>query len=248
MRILWSVLVWTAIAAITAVYAIVVILSALLFFPVDRNLRIAQLGATLWAHSCFLANPRWRLEVRGRDNLKKAGPAVICSNHTSQVDILAISALHGNWRWVSKREIFYFPFLGWAMWAIGTPSVKRGDKESGQKMLAHCRRWLDRGVSILIFPEGRRTDTGELQPFKPGAFKLALEASRPVVPIVIVGASEALPKKGFDVSRPAKVVVSVLPAIDSTPWKEAFDVDGFAAHVRSKMTEELGRSQDLFVA
>lgn len=244
MRFLWSVLVWLAILSITVVCAILVLVSVALLWPFDRNLRVGQLFATLWAHLCFLANPRWKLEVRGRDTFKRAGTAVLCANHTSQVDILAISSLHGQWRWVSKREMFFFPFLGWAMWAIGTPSVRRGDKESGQKMLAHCRRWLDRGVSILIFPEGTRSKDGELQSFKPGAFKLALEAGRPIVPLVVVGASDALPKRGADMSRRARVVVSVLEAIDPAPWKEAFDVEGLAAHVRSKMADEISKLRD----
>jgi 1-acyl-sn-glycerol-3-phosphate acyltransferase len=244
MRILWSVLVWLAFITITVVCAVLVLLSVALLWPFDRNLRVGQFFATVWAHGCFKANPRWSLEVRGRERFRAAGTAVLCANHTSQVDILSVSALHGQWRWVSKREMFFFPFLGWAMWAIGTPSVKRGDKESGQKMLAHCRRWLDRGVSILIFPEGTRSPTGDLQAFKPGAFKLALESGRPVLPIVVFGADQALPKKGADLSRRAHVIVSVLAAIDTAPFKESFDVEGLSSHVRAKMADELYKLRD----
>lgn len=244
MRFLWSIGVWVAIALITVVCGVFVCVSTPLVWPFDRTLWIPQRGATIWGHLCFLANPRWSLEVRGRENLARAGPCVLCANHASQVDILAISALHGQWRWVSKSTVFWFPFLGWAMKAIGTPSVRRGDKESGQKMLAHCRRWLERGVSILIFPEGTRSQDGELQPFKPGAFKLALESGRPVLPVVVFGSRDALPKKGIDVSRRARVLVSVLEPIAVEPWRAAFDVEGLSAHVRAKMGEELAKLRE----
>src|SRR5581483_12147340 len=126
-----------------------VIATAFVCWPFDATLRLAQRGSTLWAASGFRLNPRWQLELVNRERLAKAGACIICVNHQSQADILALSNLHGSWRWVSKVEIFRIPFLGWAMKAIGTPGVRRGDKESGQKMLEHCRVWLDRGVSIL---------------------------------------------------------------------------------------------------
>ncbi len=240
MRFLWSIWVWLELSLLTIVMGALVMLAALLLWPVDRNQRVAQLGATLWGHLCFLANPRWKLELRGKERLARAGACVLSANHTSQVDILAISALHGNWRWVSKREIFRIPFLGWAMKLIGTPSVRRGDKESGQKVLAHCRRWLDRGVSILMFPEGTRSEDGALQPFKPGAFKLALEAGRPVLPVVVVGAADALPKKGADMSRRASVVVSVLEPVAPA----GLDVQALSDQVHARMREEIARLRE----
>jgi 1-acyl-sn-glycerol-3-phosphate acyltransferase len=240
MRFLWSMWVWLELSLLTIAFGLLVMLAAVLLWPFDQNQRTAQLAATAWGHLCFLANPRWKLEVRGKENLARAGPCVLSANHTSQVDILAISALHGQWRWVSKREVFWIPFLGWAMKLIGTPSVKRGDKESGQRMLAHCRRWLDRGVSILMFPEGTRTQDGSLLPFKPGAFKLALEAGRPVVPVVVVGAADALPKKGADMSRPAHVVVSVLEPVGP----DGFSIQGLADAVHARMRDELTRLRE----
>jgi len=239
LRVLWSLIVWTEIAVATVVAGTFTVLAATLLRPIDPNRRIGQLASTAWGHACFLANPLWKLEIKGRERMKKAGPVVICANHSSQVDILAISALHGQWRWVSKSEMFWFPFLGWGMKAIGSPFVRRGDKESGKKMLEHCRWWLDRGVSILIFPEGTRTEDGALQPFKPGAFKLALESGRPVLPVVVKGSADALPKKSIDMSHRARVVVSVLEPVDVTPWRSALDVDGLAAHVRAAMENAL---------
>jgi 1-acyl-sn-glycerol-3-phosphate acyltransferase len=166
---------------------------------------------------------------------------VICVNHQSQVDILALSNLHGSWRWVSKVEIFRIPFLGWAMKSIGTPGVKRGDKASGQKMLEQCRVWLDRGVSILMFPEGTRSDDGSLLPFKPGAFKLALETGRPVLPIALDGTRFCLPKHSGDASGRGRAIVSVLEPIDVGPWREKQDVDGLALATRTAIETELAR-------
>ncbi|MBI3725868.1 1-acyl-sn-glycerol-3-phosphate acyltransferase [bacterium] len=239
MRFVYSALVWLLIGAITTVFSTFVIVAAILLWPLDRTSRVAQAGVTVWGHLCFRANPRWHLSVRGRERLRAAGACVLCSNHQSQVDILAISALHGQWRWVSKREIFWIPFLGWAMKAIGCPSVTRGDRSSGQRMLEQCRSWLDRGVSILIFPEGTRSEDGALGPFRPGAFKLAIETGRPVLPIVVDGSKDALPKKSLDVFRRADVVVSVLEAIDPAPFRGTNDLEGLAALTREKVAREL---------
>lgn len=240
MRFLYSALVWVVLAAITLVLSIAVMLAALLR-PIDRNQRIAQRLSTLWGAACFRANPRWRVRVVGRERFARRGAAILCANHQSQLDILAISTLHGEWRWLSKAAVFRVPFLGWAMWSIGTPAVKRGDRDSGQRALEKCRAWLDRGVAVLFFPEGTRSEDGELRPFKPGAFKLALEAGVPIVPIVVEGAWGAMPRGSYDLWRPARITVSILASVDPAPFRAAFDVDGLAERVRGLMAEELAR-------
>src|SRR5438445_13398047 len=100
MRVLYSAVYWSAFFVDTVFWSVVVIVTALLTWPFDRTLRLAQLGSTLWAASGFRMNPRWSLEARGRERLANAGACVICANHQSQVDILALSTLHGSWRWV----------------------------------------------------------------------------------------------------------------------------------------------------
>jgi 1-acyl-sn-glycerol-3-phosphate acyltransferase len=241
MRVLYSFIYWTAFALDTIVCSTFVIILAILSWPFDRTVFPAHRLTTLWAASGFRLNPRWSLEARNRERLARAGASVICVNHLSQVDITALSTLHGNWRWASKAEMFWVPFLGWAMKAVGTPFVRRGDKQSGKRLLEQCRRWLDLGVSILIFPEGTRSSDGELLPFKPGAFKLALETGRPVLPIIIDGTREALPPKTLDVSGRAHVILSLLEPIDPAPWRAGMDVDGLSRAVHDAMAAELAK-------
>ena len=91
---------------------------------------------------------------------------VLCCNHQSSGDILAMFALRKQFRWVSKRELFAVPFLGWMMAMAGYVGIKRGDKRSRERMMAKCRRQLELGNTIAIFPEGISHDEPRLQPLR----------------------------------------------------------------------------------
>lgn len=239
MRWLYSGIYWLVFAPCTLLAATLVIVTGILTRPFDRRLRLAQYVGTIWGAAMFRMNPRWSIEVRHPERLESRGAAVVCANHQSNADVFALCVLHGSWRWVSKLEVLWVPFIGWANFVLGTPFVRRGDKESGKKVLAQSKRWLDRGVSIILFPEGTRSADGNLQAFKPGAFKLAIETRRPVVPIVIEGTRQALPKGSSNVWGRAHVVISVLEPVEVEPFVEKFDVDGLSARVREVIAKEL---------
>jgi 1-acyl-sn-glycerol-3-phosphate acyltransferase len=113
----------------------------------------------------------------------------------------------------------------------------RGDRESVKKMMRTCRAWLDRGVSVLMFPEGTRSKTGDLLPFKPGAFTLAKEARVPVVPIVICGTIEAVPP---DAILRQKGIVHVHVRVCEPVEPEAYpDVTSFQESIRAVMDRTL---------
>ncbi|HQR30903.1 MAG TPA: 1-acylglycerol-3-phosphate O-acyltransferase, partial [Anaeromyxobacteraceae bacterium] len=125
--------------------------------------------------------------VTGRENLPWRGAAVIVANHLSLADVIVLYGLFRPFKWVSKASVFRVPFLGWNMTLNGYVALVRGNADSVRKMLARCQELLAQGNPILLFPEGTRSATGELQPFKDGAFRLARDARVPVIPVVVSG-------------------------------------------------------------
>ena len=139
----------------------------------------------------------WRFETEGRPPEGPRRPYVVVSNHESYADIFL--ACHFPWemKWLSKHTIFQIPVMGWMMrMALDVP-VRRGQRESAIAALAECRDRLARRVSVMIFPEGTRTRTDELLPFKNGAFHLAIEAGVPILPIAIAGTRDCMAKGSF---------------------------------------------------
>src|SRR5262249_53787611 len=112
-------------------------------------------------------NPFWRGRGVGETRLPK-GAFVICSSHSSNADPFCLAFLTGQMRYMFKRSLTRIPFFGWMILMGGHVMVERGDAASGAAALARCRRWLERGISVLFFPEGTRSETGELREFKVG--------------------------------------------------------------------------------
>jgi 1-acyl-sn-glycerol-3-phosphate acyltransferase len=120
----------------------------------------------------------------------------------------------------------------------GYVRLVRGDKESIARMMAECERLLDRGVPVLLFPEGTRSPDNQLLPFKDGAFRLALTKGCPLIPMVLTGTGDTLPKHGLLLKSRADCRVRVLPPVDPRAFP---DVDTLREHVRGLMAAELAR-------
>ena len=194
---LFSALYWAYAVAIMPVLFAGAAIIWLVTLPFDRRRVLLHLYSCAWGTLYVVSNPFWRLHVHGRAKLPWRGPAVIVANHLSLLDILVLYGLFRPFKWISKAELFRVPILGWNMWLNDYVPVWRGDRESVRRMMDHCRRHLDRGSPVLLFPEGTRALDGRLQRFKDGAFRLAFEAKVPVYPVVLTGTFEALPKHGF---------------------------------------------------
>src|SRR5580698_9951702 len=188
-----TVLFWAYFALCMPLFFAVALPLWLVTLPFDKNGRILHAFTCFWGGQYVFLNPMWRLHVEGRENVDRKKAYVFCSSHQSAGDIPVLFGLFLPFKFVSKSSNFKAPFLGWNMALNRYVPLVRGDRGSVTKMMTTCRSWLDRGVSVLMFPEGTRSKTGELLPFKPGAFALAKEANVPVVPIVISGTIEAVP-------------------------------------------------------
>jgi 1-acyl-sn-glycerol-3-phosphate acyltransferase len=230
LRVGFAVAWWTTFLLVCMVMFVGATVCFVLTLPFDRRRIVQHLYSCFWAQIMFYVNPGWHLHIEGRNKLPWRGPAVYVANHESLGDILVLFGLYRPFKWVSKREVFRWPFLGWNMRYNDYVPLVRGDKHSIAKMMDHCRSWLDRGVPVLMFPEGTRSPDSEVKPFKDGAFRLACEAGCPVVPIVLVGTANTLPKNGYLVHPIAHCRVRVLDTVD--PASFGGDVEQLREHVR----------------
>jgi putative phosphoserine phosphatase/1-acylglycerol-3-phosphate O-acyltransferase len=158
------------------------------------------------------------LEVTGAEHLRRERPAVFLLNHQSGVDpILACALLRGGFTAVAKREIRRNPVLGPAFALAGVAFVDRGGGSRAIADLEPAVQALRGGLSIAMAPEGTRSRSGALAPFKKGAFRLAMAAGVPLVPIVIHDARKVLPRAGR-LMRAGRVRVDVLPPVPTASW------------------------------
>ena len=207
--------------------------------PFDRRKVALHLYSSAWAVCYVRLNPLWRLRTTGRGLLPWRGPAMLVANHASLIDILVLFDLFRPFKWVSKAEIFRVPVIGWNMRLNGYVPLVRGSGESVRRMLARCGELLDAGSPVLIFPEGRRTDDGTLQPFRNGAFDLAVRHGVPVFPIAVHGTHHALPKRGLVLREHVDARVEVLPPLDPADYADAVALRDAA---RERIAAALGAS------
>lgn len=159
-------------------------------------------------------NGLWHFRVRGR-LADPRRPYVVVANHESYADVFLISCFPWEMKWLSKDTMFKIPCMGWMMQMAGDIKLVRGDRDSTINAIAQCRDRLAKRVSVMIFPEGTRSRTPEMLPFKDGAFRLAIECQAPVLPIAVAGTRNAMAKGTFRFLR-ARAVAQMLEPIDTT--------------------------------
>jgi 1-acyl-sn-glycerol-3-phosphate acyltransferase len=154
-----------------------------------------------------LAGIRYR--VRGRERLPKNRAVVFCSNHESNVDPpVLFQALHKRLHVLFKAELTKLPVLGAVMVAGGFVPVERDRREASMASIERAAESIREGNSFLIFPEGTRSKTAEMLPFKKGGFIMAIKAQAPIIPIAVSGGRTAM-RKGSWIVRPVMVDVKI---------------------------------------
>jgi 1-acyl-sn-glycerol-3-phosphate acyltransferase len=236
---LFSLWFWGYLMASVTLFWFAVLIPWLISLPFDRRRRFSHWYAYTWANHLQLASPYWRILVEHGERMRADQAYVLVCNHQSSGDILALFSLRKQFRWVAKRELFAVPFLGWMMGMAGYVGIKRGDKHSRERMLARCRRQLELGNTIAIFPEGTRSTTREMRPFKPGAFVLACSTRKPILPVVMEGPQQTLPRASwvFTLERRIYAIVRVLEPID--PAEVDYDPERLMARTREVMESGL---------
>ncbi len=197
--------------------------------------RVGRATATL--------TPLWDFSIEGSPpaDIQKR-PYVVIANHVSLADAFLLSSLPWDMQWVGKESLFKVPVMGWIMRLGGDISLRRGSGESVRAMLDQCRHSLDGGLSLMLFPEGTRATSSGVQPFKDGAFELAIERQVPVLPIAIAG-TEACMRKGSGRLMRARAVARILAPIQTTGMTAA-DVPRLREEARDRIAmaaDELAR-------
>jgi 1-acyl-sn-glycerol-3-phosphate acyltransferase len=171
-----------------------------------------------WGHN-IVEHARLKLDVVGRDHMKPGETYLVMSNHQSHYDIPVLFEVIGpNIRMITKEELFRVPLFGNALRAGGFISIDRTNRHAAIRSLERARDLLASGTHVWIAPEGTRSRTGELLPFKKGAFYLALQAGLPILPVTIQGTRNALPAKGLRSSAGARVRITIHAKIDAAAY------------------------------
>jgi 1-acyl-sn-glycerol-3-phosphate acyltransferase len=238
MRPIYSTVFWLFFCLSSIVLFPVAVLIWICTAPFDRRRRALHQFTCFWASLYTWLNPAWPVRIEGREKIRDDETYVMVSNHLSFLDILVLYRLFRHFKWVSKTENFRVPCIGWNMRLNRYIELKRGDRSSTVQMMRACRATLAEGSSLLMFPEGTRSPTGRLRGFKAGAFSIAKDARRPILPIVLQGTHDALPKSGFVLRGRHPILVRVL---DPLPY-EAFadqNSEDLAKRVRALIAAKL---------
>ena len=216
------------------VVALTIWLATVLF---DKRLYALHYFTSFWASVYLWVMPAWSVLIEGRAHIGKK-TYVVVSNHQSLLDILVAFRIFFPFKWVSKAEIFRIPFVGWNMTLNRYIKLTRGDRKSVRMMLDDCNKALAGGNSVFLFPEGTRSKTGTVKPFKPGAFLLAQENKVPILPMVINGTKDALPKKSLNFHGKHLIRVKILQEIPYETFK-ALTPEETAGMVREQISEAM---------
>jgi 1-acyl-sn-glycerol-3-phosphate acyltransferase len=238
MDVVKSVIVWLVGVVYALLFFPLTFIIWLLVLPFDRNRTITHriLSWQSWLLVWLL--PIWQVRIEGREKALKGTAYVIISNHQSILDILLVNCLCYRFKWVSKIENLKMPLLGWYLRMADYIIIDRGNQESKEEMMERSFQCLKRGTSIMMFPEGTRSVDKEIGFFKRGAFQLAIQASKPILPILLDGSGGVLPKHGFIFSTGHEIRIKVFDPVPPESFNTN-DPDILSLKFSTFMTEAL---------
>ena len=232
--------VWLAFLVTIIPFFVIYLIIWIITYPFDKKLMYCHYFVSLWAGFLILINPWWKVTIENRFRVEKDQVYIMLSNHQSLLDILAIYQLYFPFRCISKQELFRIPLLGWVLYLNKYIPVIRGDKASKEKMIRHAVRSLNQGISILIFPEGTRSRDGNMGEFHEGAFNIALESKAVMLPVIIDGTYNALPRNSFLFRGKQHIVVKVLDTVKPEDYS-SLPLPMMIKNMEVLMNEELTR-------
>lgn len=211
----------------------------------DRQLRLLHRWTALSTYHLALAPSLWKCKIKYMDRIDPKKTYVFVANHQSFADIVVLYGIKHDFKWLAKSYLFAVPLLGLIL-SLNQHIVLKKSASGLKNMRARCRKLLDEGMSVFIFPEGKRSVDGQIGHFHDGAFKIALEQNVEIVPVVVQGTHEVLPKGVLKLDFDRQVQVHILDPV-STPLFEK-DTRKLAEHVRLLMQRELAAMQEQSVS
>lgn len=238
----WS---WSVLALGVAIAFPLTLVWRVVGWPIDRWNYAGGLIFRSVARLMVPLTPRWHFTVRGSRPADPRNPYVVVANHESFADIILLSLLPWEMKWLSKASIMRIPVFGWIMWAVRDIPVHRGLTTSARDAMAACRARLEGRVSVMIFPEGTRSPRAEMLPFKDGAFRLAIDAQVPILPLALYGTRQAIARHDWRIG-PSRALVEILEP-EPTAGLTVADLPALKQRVRErigmareKLKDELG--------
>lgn len=209
----------------------------IVLYPFDRKRKIVHAQCFWWTDLVTALNPYWQVKVCGLEHIDPKKKYIVVANHQSLADIVLMYKTKMQFKWVAKESLFKIPVLGWNMWLAKHIRLRRGDFSSVKKAYREVSEWLGKGVSVVFFPEGTRSENLEMGEFQNGAFKLAIKEKVPVLPIMIEGTTNAIPKGSWRFTTKISCAIKVLAPIDTSSC-----MPGDYARLRQLAREQLCNS------
>jgi len=215
MWIVWTLLYWFALVVFTIIFSILALFATF----IDPGGNSAHQVARLWGKTLLLFSGV-KVELSGdMESIKSDKSYIFMANHQSAFDIFALLAgLPIPFRWVAKEELFKIPIFGPSMRRAGYIPINRNNPRDAIKSLNEAARRIHEGVSVVVFPEGTRSEDGKLLPFKSGGFVLSIKSGAPIVPTALIGTFEIKPKGRFWV-HPKTVTILLGAPIETKSYK-----------------------------
>ncbi len=230
---LWQWLVFVPVAVVVTIASALAAVPTAVFSPRAANLQIAARWARILARMTLV-----RVEVQGLEEIMPGRSYVVVANHQSQFDIPLIYGYCGlDLRWVMKAELRKLPFVSAGCRAIGHIFVDRSDPEQARQAINDAVARLQDSTGLLFFPEGTRSRTGRLLPFKKGAFRVAVDQQLDILPMTVIGTRDVLPADSLRL-RPGSVRLRIHPPV-STQGCDVKDLERIRADVTKTIASAL---------
>ena len=208
----------------------------------------ALLGAKDKPGGLFEKTPRWwssavlwaagiKVRVHGMENAATGEPHIFASNHVSWFDVPALAKILPRYKFVAKAELFKVPIFGRGMRIVGMIEIQRENRKAAFGAYDVAAEKIRSGSSVIVFPEGTRGHAYPLRPFKKGPFVLAIAAGVPIVPVIVHGTIEIMPKGSFWV-QPGTIDVHLLEPV-STAGVDYEHREALMQAVRTRMADAM---------
>ena len=185
----------------------------------DSSNNLSHRVSSLWGRLLCTLNGI-QVDIEGLEHINRDQAQIFVANHQGYFDIFALSGfLPVQIRWVAKSSLFKIPFVGWSIAASGYIPVDRGSRKKSYQAFLATIETLKAGNSIVIFPEGTRSEDGTIGPFKKGSLLLSVRSGASLVPVTLLGTGNII-RKGSGIIRPGRIQIIISPPLSSQTVKE----------------------------